>query len=282
MEWKGRRQSRNVEDRRMMRGSTGAIGGLGLVAVVVVSLLLGVDPRQLLEATGMEQDHGGTPADLTPSEQAAAEFVSVTLADTEQIWTRLFADQLNAVYDPAVLVLFKNSTSSPCGQASQATGPFYCPQDRKVYLDTGFFGMMRDQLGAEGDFAAAYVVAHEIAHHVQDEIGILGKANQVRGQVSEAESNRISVMIELQADCLSGVWAHWAKASLGTIEAGDFDEAVHAAQQIGDDRLQEAAGRRVQPETFTHGTSQQRAYWFTQGLRSGQIAQCDTYSAPDL
>ncbi|MCU0901863.1 MAG: neutral zinc metallopeptidase [Cypionkella sp.] len=280
MEWRGRRGSRNIEDRR---GSTGArvggIGGVGAIAVLVIGYFLGIDVTPLL------QDPAGAPAapaELTEADRAAGEFVSVTLADTEEVWAQLFREQLGREYRPATLVLFKGVTQSPCGGASGATGPFYCPADRKAYLDTDFFTVMENRLGARGDFAAAYVVAHEIAHHVQNELGILGRANQLRQQVSEADSNAISVRVELQADCLSGVWARTASQNFGSISRGDIEEAVNAARQIGDDTLQSAAGRRPMPHTFTHGTSDQRARWFLTGLQSGQIADCDTFSTDRL
>lgn len=285
MQWKGRRGSDNIEDRRRIRASRGGaagIGGAGAIVVVLLALFLGVDPRELLEQTGAGGRSGGSSAELTPEEQAAGEFVSVTLADTEVVWTRLFKSQLNATYQPATLVLFREATTSPCGGASEATGPFYCPADQKVYLDTAFFATMQSQLGAGGDFAAAYVVAHEIGHHVQDELGILGQANEIRQQVSEAESNQISVMIELQADCLSGIWAREAAKTLGTLERGDIEEAVNAAAQIGDDTLQRNAGRRPMPDSFTHGSSEQRVRWFQTGLQSGKIADCNTFEAAKL
>ncbi|NPD15593.1 hypothetical protein HOY34_10310 [Xinfangfangia sp. D13-10-4-6] len=286
MQWKGRRGSNNVEDRRGQRGTgmrTGGaagVGGLGLVAVFVIALVLGVDPTQLLNQTGLG-DGGQTggqgaypPQELSAQEKAAGEFVSVVLGDTETVWADLFRSQLNQSYRPATLVLFSNGTQSPCGGASEATGPFYCPADRKVYLDTAFFTTLERQLGAGGDFAAAYVVAHEIGHHVQNELGILGRANTLRRQLSETDSNQVSVLIELQADCLSGVWAHEAQKTLGVVESGDFDEALNAARQIGDDTLQRNAGRRPMPHTFTHGTSQQRESAFNSGLRSGRIQTC--------
>lgn len=298
MEWRGRRQSRNIEDRRtqsgggfgrmpggrVVRGRTGAVGGLGALAIVVVALFLGIDPSQLL-GPGGPLDGGGSvssPAELTQADKDEGEFVAVTLADTEEIWTSVFASQLNRQYTPTTLVLFKDGTQSACGGASEATGPFYCPMDRKIYLDTSFFVTLRNQLGAEGDFAAAYVVAHEVGHHVQDELGTLAQANEIRAQVSQEESNQISVMIELQADCLSGIWAREVHQKLGTIEPGDFEEAVNAARQIGDDTLQRNAGQRPMPHTFTHGTSEQRARWFQTGLASGRIADCNTFEASDL
>lgn len=281
MEWRGRRGSGNIEDRRGVSGArAGGVGGLGVIAVLVIGYFFGIDVTPLLNDPGAGQ--GGAAVEMTAEDKAAGEFVSVVLADTEEIWAGLFQTQLGRAYDPAVLVLYKGVTNSPCGDASGATGPFYCPGDKKVYLDTDFFTTMSQQLGAHGDFAMAYVVAHEIGHHVQDELGILGKANQIRQQVSEAESNAISVRIELQADCLSGIWAREVQAQFGTIQKGDFEEAVNAAKQIGDDTLQRNAGQRPMPHTFTHGTSAQRSKWFITGLKSGQMSSCDTFSAKQL
>ena len=281
MEWRGRRGSGNIEDRRGVSGArAGSVGGLGVIAVLVIGYFLGIDVTPLLDNPGAGQ--GGPAVEMTAEDKAAGEFVSVVLADTEEIWAGLFQTQLGRAYDPAVLVLYKGVTNSPCGNASGATGPFYCPGDKKVYLDTDFFTTMSQQLGAHGDFAMAYVVAHEIGHHVQDELGILTKANQIRQQVSEAESNAISVRIELQADCLSGIWAREVQAQFGTIQKGDFEEAVNAARQIGDDTLQRNAGQRPMPHTFTHGTSAQRSKWFITGLQSGQMSSCDTFSARQL
>lgn len=260
----------------------GGIGGAGAIVVFLIAIFLGVDPSQLLGTGGVDTGTPGTPVELTAEDKAEGQFVSVVLADTEEIWTKVFQEQLNARYTPATLVLFKDATRSACGGASEATGPFYCPMDKKVYLDTGFFTTLHQRLGAGGDFAAAYVVAHEIGHHVQDELGILAKANEIRQQVSQEESNAISVRIELQADCLSGIWAREAAQTLGTIERGDLEEAVNAARQIGDDTLQRNAGQRPMPHTFTHGTSEQRSRWFMIGLQSGQLAECDTFQTDDL
>ncbi|MEH7827045.1 KPN_02809 family neutral zinc metallopeptidase [Gemmobacter denitrificans] len=279
MEWKGRRGSRNIEDRRSAGvGRGGAVGGVGVIAVLLIGYFLGIDVTPLLDG-GALPDQGG---ELTEADREAGEFVSVTLADTEEVWGHVFPEQVGRRYTPPVLVLYKGATQSPCGGASGATGPFYCPADRKVYLDTAFFTTMARQLGAKGDFAAAYVVAHEVAHHVQNEIGILGKANRVRQQSSQEDSNAISVRIELQADCLSGIWAREAEARFGTLDRGDLEEAVNAARQIGDDTLQRNAGRRPMPHTFTHGTSEQRARWFLRGYKSGDMAQCDTFAARNL
>jgi predicted metalloprotease len=287
MQWRGRRGSSNIEDRRRMGGGgaarVGGIGGAGAVIVFLLAIFLGIDPTQLLGPDGT----GGSipssaPVELTAEDRAEGEFVSVVLADTEEIWARVFDEQLGRTYRPATLVLFKEATRSACGGASEATGPFYCPMDRKVYLDTAFFTTLHRRLGAGGDFAAAYVVAHEIGHHVQNELGILQESMRIRQQVSEEESNAISVRIELQADCLSGIWAREAAQSLGVVERGDLEEAVNAARQIGDDTLQRNAGQRPMPHTFTHGTSEQRSRWFMVGLQSGQLAKCDTFRTDDL
>lgn len=286
MQWRGRRQSSNIEDRRRIGGGAakaGGVGGAGVIVIILLALLLGVDPSQLLGPGGPgAPSYGGAPAELTAADQAEGEFVSVVLADTEEIWARVFKQQLGQSYRPATLVLFKDATRSACGGASEASGPFYCPGDRKVYLDTAFFKTLHQRLGAGGDFAAAYVVAHEIGHHIQNELGILGQANQIRQQSSEADSNAISVMVELQADCLSGIWAREASDVLGVVEKGDLEEAVNAARQIGDDTLQRNAGRRPMPHTFTHGTSEQRSRWFLIGLKSGQMEDCDTFAAAKL
>lgn len=280
MEWRGRRGSRNIEDRRgMSAGRAGGIGGVGLLVVLAVGYFLGIDVTPLLDDPGAST---GAPAELTEEDRIAGEFVSVTLADTEEVWASVFRDQLGRAYVPATLVLFKGVTQSACGGASGATGPFYCPADKKAYLDTDFFVTLERRLGARGDFAAAYVVAHEIAHHVQNELGILGRANQVRQQVSQSESNAISVRVELQADCLAGIWARTAAEKFGSIDRGDLEEAVNAARQIGDDTLQANAGQRPMPHTFTHGTSDQRARWFMTGLQTGQVADCDTFSTDAL
>ncbi|MCJ8139819.1 KPN_02809 family neutral zinc metallopeptidase [Falsirhodobacter halotolerans] len=278
MQWRGRRGSRNIEDRRASGGGLVVGGGsVGILAIVVIGYFLGVDLTPLLDDT---QRGGG--GEITAADEEAGQFVSVTLADTEDVWGRVFQEQLGEVYTPATLVLYKGVTSSPCGGASGATGPFYCPLDRKVYLDTAFFVTLERQLGAGGDFAAAYVVAHEIGHHVQDELGILSAAQDAQRQASTADSNAISVMIELQADCFSGIWARQADAQFGTIEPGDLEEAVNAARQIGDDTLQENAGRVPFPHTFTHGTSEQRSRWFQAGYDSGELASCDTFGAASL
>jgi predicted metalloprotease len=282
MKWRGREQSRNIEDRRRSGGAVqaGGIGGLGVLLVLVVGYFLGIDVTPLLQGAGEQQV--SAPRELTAEDEAEAEFVSVVLKDTERVWGEVFQTQLNASYAPPTLVLFTQATQSPCGGASGATGPFYCPLDQKAYLDTDFFVTMHRQLGAGGDFAAAYVVAHEVAHHVQNQMGTLGEANRARQQMSEVDSNAVSVMIELQADCYSGIWARYVEERFGTLEENDIAEALNAAKQIGDDTLQRNAGQRPMPHTFTHGTSEQRQRWFAQGYRSGRMDQCDTFSAQQL
>jgi len=284
MKWQGRRGSSNIEDRRSMRMGGGGVrvGGLGLLAVLAIGYFLGIDVTPLLNGGLGGGEVIESNVELTEADRQAGEFVSVTLADTEEIWADIFASDLGRSYDPATLVLFKQVTQSPCGNASGATGPFYCPIDKKVYLDTDFFTTLSRRMGAGGDFAAAYVVAHEVAHHVQDELGILTKANSVRQQVSQEESNAISVQIELQADCFSGLWARHAAAKFGSIDRQDLLEAVNAAKQIGDDTLMRNAGQVPMPEAFTHGTSEQRQRWFARGYEGGTLDACDTFAAGDL
>lgn len=278
MEWRGRRGSRNIEDRRGMGGGGRAgVGGLGVVAVVLVGWFFGVDLTPLLQEGGPVSQ--SQPRELTAEDREMGQFVSVTLADTEEVWGQIFRDQIGESYTPATLVLFSGYTQSGCGGASEASGPFYCPFDKKVYLDTDFFRTLESRLGAGGDFAAAYVVAHEIGHHVQDELGILDQTTRLRQSMSEADSNAVSVRVELMADCLAGVWANAAQAQFGSIERGDVEEAMNAAARIGDDTLQKNAGRRPVPDSFTHGTSQQRMRWFQTGLDAGKIDSCDTFAA---
>jgi hypothetical protein len=280
MKWRGREGSDNIEDRRRSGGMarTGQIGGVGLLIILALGYFLGVDVTPFIS----QQDFGGSQTEvreLTEADQQAAEFVSVVMKDTETIWGEIFRDQLGAEYQPPKVVLFSGATASPCGDASGATGPFYCPLDQMAYLDTAFFTQLNRQFGAGGDFAAAYVVAHEIAHHVQNMQGTLEQTTAARQQTSQANSNRISVMVELQADCYSGIWSRYAQERLGTIEEGDLEEALNAAKQIGDDTLQRNAGQRPMPHTFTHGTSEQRMEWFARGYKSARMDQCDTFNA---
>ena len=291
MKWRGRRTSRNIEDRRrggggrmrVPQGKGGRIGGIGAVIILLAGAYFGFDTSALL---GGGQGFS-IPQQSAPSsgpnriDDQSEEFVGVVLADTEEIWTSLF-QQMGRRYHPPKLVLFAGQTGSSCGAASAASGPFYCPADRKAYLDTSFFKVMAQRLGAAGDFAAAYVIAHEVAHHVQNELGILPEVNRQRARASEVVSNRLSVMIELQADCFSGVWARHAEARYGSLEPGDIEEALNAASQIGDDTLQRNAGRAVVPDSFQHGTSAQRVRWFQRGYQQGDPGQCDTFNADRL
>ncbi len=288
MKWRGRRGSRNIEDRRSGGGgrgvTRGGIGGLGIggvVLVLAIGYFTGIDVMPFLTGSGTPTASGpATP--ITRADEEAAQFVSVTLADTEEVWADIFADQVGRAYQPATLVLFKEVTDSPCGGAAGATGPFYCPADEKAYLDTAFFTTLSDRLGAEGDFAQAYVVAHEIGHHVQNELGILRAVNEARRAAAPAEANALSVRLELQADCFAGIWAKGTQERFDTLEPGDVAEAMTAARQIGDDTLARESGRAVRPHTFTHGTSEQRMRWFQTGYTGGTIADCDTFAAARL
>ncbi|MCC6348211.1 MAG: zinc metallopeptidase [Candidatus Eisenbacteria bacterium] len=285
MRWKGREQSGNVDDRRGARpGGLIVGGGLGTVVLVVAFLLLGGDPRQLLQLAGQSQVTTGAPA--SPGAPANApdegrEFVAVVLKDTEDVWGDLFR-QAGRTYEPPTLVLFRDQVESGCGVAGSSTGPFYCPADRRVYVDLAFYDELRDRFGAPGDFAQAYVVAHEVGHHVQNLLGISERVAGARGRVSQEEFNRLSVRLELQADFFAGVWAHHAERAKQILEAGDLEEALNAASAIGDDRLQRQATGTVTPDSFTHGTSAQRARWFRKGFETGDLSQGDTFSAATL
>lgn len=279
MKWRGRRSSRNIEDRRRISGGTAGIGGIGLLVVLAIGYFAGIDVTPLLDDVLRE---GGGGGEITAADEERAQFVSVTLADTEDVWATVFSEQVDGAYEPPKLVLYKGVTQSACGGASGATGPFYCPGDRRIYLDTDFFVTMERRLGAGGDFAAAYVVAHEVAHHVQNLLGTLGEANRLRAQVSQAQSNEISVRVELQADCYAGIWARRADERFGSLDPGDMDEALNAARQIGDDTLQRNAGRVPMPHTFTHGTSEQRQQWFATGFDTADLRACDTFGTDRL
>lgn len=281
MEWRGRRGSGNIEDRRSM-GSAG-VGGIGLVGMLVVlavGYFFGVDISPLVG--GMEQGQPTEQRQLTAEEQEMGQFVSVVLADTEEVWTDVLARQANMDYQKPSLVLFSGAVQSACGGASAAMGPFYCPNDRKVYLDTDFFRVMKGKMGAGGDFAYAYVIAHEIGHHVQNQIGILSKVNEMRARASEVDSNRISVLTELQADCFAGIWARQASEKFGTIDQGDIEEAINAARAVGDDILMEKAGRAPMPDSFTHGSAAERSDWLQRGLASGDLRQCNSFAEAGL
>jgi len=280
MRLRGIKGSRNIEDRRGgggKRRAAGGIGGVGLLVVLAVGYFTGVDVTPLLD--GAQQPQQTQSRQVSAEDERAGQFTSAVLATTEQVWTKIFREQLDLPYNAPVLVLYSGVTQSPCGGASGATGPFYCPADKKAYLDTSFFTTMSQQLGAGGDFAAAYVIAHEVAHHVQNELGILPKVDQARRASSTTEANALTVRLELMADCLSGVWARNVE---GLLERGDLEEALNAARMIGDDHLQRQAGRVPNPHTFTHGTSAQRARWFEVGFDTCNIGRCDTFAAERL
>lgn len=284
MLWQGRRESENVEDARGSGGGRKIVvgGGLGGVLLVVAYLLLGGDPQALIDSQQPEsQVTQPRTVDSNAPRDEASKFVAVVLADTEDIWQDIFR-KMGRTYEEPKLVLFTDQTQSGCGFASGASGPFYCPQDRRVYIDLGFYRELQKRFGAPGDFAQAYVIAHEVGHHVQNLLGISGKMEAARGRVSEAEYNRLSVRLELQADFFAGVWAHYADRAKHVVEAGDIDEALRAANVVGDDNLQRRARGRVVPESFTHGTSEQRVRWFRKGYETGDFRQGDTFNAPTL
>jgi len=279
MLWKGQRQSDNVEDRRGMSGGGMAIGGgLGGIVLLVIALLLGADPRQLLEQSrGVDPSSGtSTSRPTNPQEDELKQFSATVLASTEDVWTDIFRQQGRS-YSKPTLVLFTEAVRSACGEAGASVGPFYCPGDQKLYLDLSFFNDLQTRFRAPGDFAQAYVIAHEVGHHVQNLLGTMDKVDSVRGRMSEAEANQLSVRLELQADFLAGVWAHYAQQK-GILEAGDIEEALGAASAVGDDRLQREGQGYVIPDSFTHGTSEQRIRWFRKGFESGDLRQGDTFS----
>jgi len=286
MRWRGRRQSENVEDRRTAGRPVAAVGGgLGVLVIAIIIALLGGNPQQFLQQAqqnqpvAVEQGPGGE--ELTPAEKEAGAFVKTIFADTEDVWTKLFATN-DLTYQKPTLVLFKDQVDSGCGLASSGTGPFYCPADQKVYLDTSFFGQLSRQLGAPGDFAQAYVVAHEVGHHVQKLLGYTDQVDAIRQKVPEVEYNKYSIRLELQADFFAGVMLHHANQMYDFLETGDVEEALNAAQAIGDDTLQRRSQGYVQPETFNHGTSEQRVRWFSKGFSTGDLTQGDTFGAQQL
>ena len=281
MEWKDRRESRNVEDRRSLAVTGAAIGGGTLILALILGLVFGVNPQKLLEQAGANQpaaQQGERKA--SPEEEERAKFVKVILADTEDVWGKLFA-KMGKKYQEPTLVLFSGQVNSACGQASAAVGPFYCPGDKKVYLDLGFFNQLK-QMGASGDFAQAYVVAHEIGHHIQNLLGITDRIHAQQGRISKEEYNKLSVRLELQADFLAGVFAHHAAQNIrGFLNEKDVEDGLRAAYQIGDDTLQKQAQGYVVPESFTHGSSRQRVLWFKKGLATGDLSQGDTFDLTD-
>lgn len=279
MRWEDRRRSDNVEDRRRAGGGRAVVGGgIGTVVLVVLALALGVDPSALLQLTGGGSGPAVPAAGPGPeAEDRLAEFVSVILADTEETWQSIF-QAAGMRYEEPRLVLFTGSVQSGCGGASARMGPFYCPADRRVYLDLSFFDELQQRFGAPGDMAQAYVIAHEVGHHVQTLLGISQRVGEEQRRVSTAEANALSVRQELQADCFAGIWGHFADRSRNLLEMGDLEEALAAAAAIGDDRLQQQAGREANPESFTHGTAAQRARWFRIGFETGDPDRCDTFA----
>jgi predicted metalloprotease len=283
MRWTGGRRSDNVEDQRGSGVRTGAIGGgLGILVILAVGLLTGADPMSMLSAIAQQSSAGGnTPVVLTAAENQSADFVSVVLADTEDSWQTIFTKK-GLVYRAPKLVLFKGSVESACGSAQSAMGPFYCPNDEKVYIDLDFYTELKDQYGAPGDFAQAYVIAHEVGHHVQNLLGTSEKVQRLESGSNEVTANRYSVMLELQADCYAGVWAKQTENTRHFLEAGDIEEAMNAASKIGDDNLQKQAQGYAVPDSFTHGTSAQRMKWFNAGFAGGDMDSCDTFNAAVL
>ncbi len=287
MRWQGRRQSGNVEDRRGSGGKRLAVGGgLGTVVLVIITLLFGGDLGDVLRIVtggGNMAATASAPAGREPTaeENAQAQFVKVVLADTEDVWNKIFQEQGGQYREPN-LVLFTGAVQSACGNARAATGPFYCPGDQKIYIDLSFQETLSERLGASGDFAMAYVVAHEVGHHVQNLMGLTDKVHSQRGRISQTEYNELSVRLELQADFMAGVWTHHAQEMNNILEEGDIEEAMRAANAIGDDRLQKQSQGYVVPDAFTHGTSEQRMRWFRKGLETGDITQGDTFSATRL
>ncbi len=284
MRWQGRRQSENIEDRRGLRISRGGLvgGGIGTVAVVLVIMLLGGDPTAILQGVGNAPvETTDEPYAESPNEAEWRQQTAVVLAETEDTWNAIFSD-LGGEYREPSLVLFNGAVESGCGLAQSAVGPFYCPADEKLYIDLGFFDQLQTQLGARGDFARAYVIAHEVGHHVQKLTGVSDRISELRQRVDGIEANQLSVRLELQADCYAGIWAQHADKYAGILETGDAEEALGAASAVGDDKLQRSAGRAVVPDSFTHGSSGQRMRWFTAGFRTGSIDACDTFRAADL
>lgn len=281
MRWRDGRRSDNIEDRRTVRVSGKAkSGGIGVILLALVAMYFGIDPTLLLQQSGTYQTEQSQYAPSS-SENQLADFVSVVLADTEDTWDAIFAAG-GGHYRRPTLVLFTGAVDSACGFAQAAVGPFYCPADSKVYIDLSFYQDLRERLGAPGDFAQAYVIAHEVGHHVQNLLGISDKMHRQRSQVSPKEYNQLSVRLELQADCFSGVWANHAERSRQILEQGDIEEALNAASMIGDDRLQQQARGYVAPDSFTHGSSAQRVRWFRKGFEAGTLKSCDTFNARSL
>lgn len=281
MRWKGRKQSSNVEDRRGLSAKGIAGGGIGTIVIILVVLLLGGDPTSLIQNIQTTDQTTTSNYTETAEEKELAQFVSVVLAETETVWHNIFAD-LGSNYREPKLVLFSGSVQSACGVAGSSTGPFYCPGDQKLYIDLSFYKELQSRFKAPGDFAMAYVIAHEVGHHIQNLLGTLDKVHQLRSRISQEEYNQYSVRLELQADFYAGVWAHYTDRIEGLLEEGDLEEALNAASAVGDDRIQKQAQGYVVPESFTHGTSEQRKRWFYNGYKTGDIRQGDTFNTNTL
>ncbi len=283
MKWQGRRQSSNVEDRRgsggFGMGGKGFLGGGIGIIVLIIYMLLGGDPGQIIDQSQLTDQGNGTAYQETAEEKQLAEFVSVVLADTEYVWTEIFNSE-NLDYQEPVLVLYSGYVQSACGTAGASTGPFYCPGDNKLYIDLSFYQELQTTFHAPGDFAMAYVIAHEVGHHVQNQLGVMDEVQNLRYQLSQSEYNELSVRLELQADYLAGVWAHYAE-DMNILDKGDIEEALNAASAVGDDRIQKQTQGYVVPDSFTHGTSVQRVNWFTKGYEEGDLDQWDTFSVDE-
>ena len=280
MRWKGRRESSNVEDRRRISPKGIVGGGIGGIVIVIIVMLLGGDPSSMLQNLQLGDQTTTSTYTETEEDRELAQFVSVVLAETETVWHSIF-ENANATYREPKLVLFSGKVESACGLAGSATGPFYCPGDEKLYIDLSFYEELQNRFKAPGDFAMAYVIAHEVGHHIQQLTGTMDEVNSLRSQLSEKEFNKYSVMLELQADFYAGVWAFYTQKE-DLLEAGDLDEALNAASAVGDDRIQNSSQGYVVPDSFTHGTSEQRKKWFYKGFTTGDINQGDTFSAKNL
>jgi len=278
MKWLGRRESNNVEDRRSMSGGKVALGGgiIGIIFLIIQTYMSG-DPTQLINAVTQNNSTNNTEQPTTAADDEMAKYVSVVLADNEDVWNAIFTD-MNSQYEEPKLVLFRGSVETACGGASSASGPFYCPADKKVYMDLGFFEELKNRFGAKGgDFAVAYVIAHEVGHHVQNLMGTSGKVQARKSELSEKEGNKLSVALELQADFYAGIWAHYNQKTKNVLEEGDIEEALSAANAVGDDHLQKQAQGHITLDAFTHGTSEQRMYWFKLGYESGDLSKGNTF-----
>lgn len=280
MRWKDGRQSDNVEDRRGMgAGTMIAGGGIGTIIIALIAIFLGIDPRTVLQTEPAQVPAArqqAPPRQAQPADESAR-FVSVVLADTEDVWGAIFPKAFGRQYENPKLVLFTDAVQSACGFSQAAVGPFYCAEDQRVYIDLSFYDDLKQRFGAPGDFAQAYVIAHEVGHHVQELTGVMDQIHNLEGRGSERQANALSVRLELQADCYAGVWGYHAQKMKNILEPGDLEEALNAASAIGDDRLQMESRGRVSPDSFTHGSSAQRVQWFRRGFESGDVADCDTF-----